>query len=138
MKNYILILLLSFQGILIAQQTPKQLIDRFFSSYQTQPEKAVRNLYATNPWANKAQKDIDHVVEVINSLPASMGNYHGNQLIDKKKLGNSFVKYIYLVKYDRQPIVFYFKLYQPDKKWMIYEFSLNDKIDIVLDKIGGK
>lgn len=129
MKKYILILLISFQGILLAQQTPQYLIDNFFTTYQENPGKAVVELYETNIWTKNAQKDIDNVVNTVNSLNHDfVGEYYGKELVSTVSLTDCYKVYTYLVKYDRQPISFTFNFYKADKKWVLYSFSLSDDL----------
>ncbi len=118
---------------LSAQQKPEEIIYRFFDTYQKQPEKAVRELYATNPWSVTVQKDIDQIINIVNGIENSMGKYSGYEPVKFKKLGTCYSQYIYLVKYERQPLLFYFNLYKVKGKWIVLSFSLNDKLEKYLE-----
>ena len=58
-----------------------------------------------------------------------MGDYQGEEFIYKGGIGESFSTYIYLVKYDRQPIRFTFEFYRPKEKWILYSFKFDDNFD---------
>jgi len=129
MKKYLFILLVSVQGILLAQETPQHLIDHFFTTYPDNQGKAVVDLYKTNVWTKNAQKEIDNVVNTINSLTRDfVGEYYGKELISTITLTDSYKIYTYLVKYDRQPIRFTFNFYKADQKWVLYSFNLSDDL----------
>ncbi len=127
-----MVILLGFFS-LSAQQKPEEIIHHFFKTYKEQPEKAIRNLYATNPWSVMIQKDIDQIINIVNGIEDSMGNYSGYEPVRLKKLGSCYSQYIYLVKYERQPLLFYFNLYKVKGKWIVLSFSLNDKLEKYLE-----
>ncbi|TYA71359.1 hypothetical protein [Seonamhaeicola marinus] len=130
MKNLLILILLCSSLNISSQSTPKELLDSFFSTYAESPEKAVRDLYATNKWTKVKKDNIEKVVQTINSLTEDfMGKYYGNELIITKKLSQSFALYSYMIKYDRQPLRFIFKFYKPNDKWMLFAFSFDDDLD---------
>lgn len=130
MKKLIIALLISTSTSLFAQSSPQDLIDNFFETYEKDAGKAVKELYATNPWTERIKDDIDNIISTVNGFTESFtGKYYGYELITTKKFAESFELYSYLVKYDRQPVRFIFKFYKPDDKWVLYAFSLDDKLD---------
>jgi hypothetical protein len=127
MKKLIFIMLLSFQGILFAQQTAQPIINTFFNTYHTNQEKAIRDLYSTNSWMQYAQKEIDNVVITVNGLKKELvGDYLGKEFVNSESLAKCFSTYTYLVKYERQPVKFVFTFYKPQDRWVLYAFSLSD------------
>jgi hypothetical protein len=130
MKNLVVLLFIVINWQLQAQNSPEIIIDNFFETFKTQKEKAIRDLYDTNPWAKKAQPNIDNLIKVVNGLTLEfIGQYYGYELLDKKNISNKFIIYTYIVYYDRQPLRFQFKFYKPGKKWKLHEFNMNDKFD---------
>lgn len=130
MRKILIILLIAISGNLLAQNSPKDLINDFFTTYKKDAGKAIRNLYKTNVWTERIKDDIENVVITVNGFTKDyMGEYYGYELITTKKFSESFELYSYLVKYDRQPIRFIFKFYKPNDKWVLYSYSLDDKID---------
>ena len=130
MKRILIVLMILASGNLIAQSCPQELINSFFGTYEKDPGKAVKDLYATNIWNERIKDDIDKIIGTVNGFTESyMGKYYGQELITTKKFSESFVLYSYLVKYDRQPIRFIFKFYKPDDKWVLYSYALDDSLD---------
>ncbi|NCP91188.1 MAG: hypothetical protein GW827_13330 [Flavobacteriales bacterium] len=130
MKRILIVLMILASGNLIAQSGPQELINSFFGTYEKDPGKAVKDLYATNIWNERIKDDIDKIIGTVNGFTESyMGKYYGQELITTKKFSESFVLYSYLVKYDRQPIRFIFKFYKPDDKWVLYSYALDDSLD---------
>ncbi len=130
MKKLLIVLLISISGNLFSQSSPQGLIDTFFATYEKDPGKAVKELYATNKWTERSKDDIDKVIGTVNSFTENyIGKYYGYETITKKKFAESFELYSYMVKYGRQPVRFIFKFYKPDDKWVLYSFALDDSLD---------
>jgi hypothetical protein len=131
MKKSLFLLFLVFSTSLsIGQIKSEDLINNFFKEYSKNPTKAVDEIYATNPWTSRIQDGIEQIKNEVNKYTLDyVGKYYGNELIVKKQFSESFVLYSYLVKYDRQPMRFIFKLYKPNDKWTLYEFSIDSSID---------
>jgi hypothetical protein len=131
MRAIILTMLLTLAtSLAISQDTPEQIIEKFFQDYQIEkPENALDMLYATMPWVERIQDDLDKIKLQFAGLQTLVGEYYGYGLITKKELANSFAIYSYLVKFDRQPVRFLFEFYKPKEKWGLYSFSYDDNID---------
>ncbi len=130
MKHLLILFMILITGRLFAQSSPQSLIDNFFLTYEKDPGKAVKELYATNNWTERAKDDIDKVIGTVNGFTESyMGKYYGHEIITTKKFAESFELYSYLVKYDRQPLRFVFKFYKPNDKWVLFSYALDDSLD---------
>ena len=130
MKKLLIVLLISISGNLFAQSSPQNLIDNFFTTFEKDAGKAVKELYETNKWTERIKDDIEKIIGTVNGFTESyMGKYYGYEIITKKKFSESFELYSYMVKYDRQPIRFIFKFYKPNDKWVLYSYSLDDSLD---------
>lgn len=132
----VLIILISFSQLLHAQTTPEQYIDKFFVEFKSKgPKKAVENIYGTNKWSPKFEEAIENVKNQLASYDQELvGDYYGYEFITKKQLGESYILYSYLVKFDRQPLKFTFKFYKPNDKWILYSFKFDDSFDDELEK----
>lgn len=108
----------------------KELVNTFFTTYKSNREKAVRDLYATNIWTQTAKEGIEKVVTTVNGFTKEyMGEYSGYETIEIKKITPSYELHSYLVKYGRQPVRYVFKFYKPKDKWVLFSFSLDDGVD---------
>lgn len=108
----------------------KELVNTFFTTYKSNREKAVRELYATNIWTQTAKEGIEKVVTTVNGFTKEyMGEYSGYETIEIKKITPSYELHSYLVKYGRQPVRYVFKFYKPKDKWVLFSFSLDDGVD---------
>jgi len=130
MKKLLFVLLISISGNSFAQSSPQDIINDFFSTYEKDAGKAIKELYETNKWTERIKDDIDKIIGTVNGFTESyMGKYYGYEIITKKKFAESFELYSYMVKYDRQPIRFIFKFYKPNNKWVLYSYALDDSLD---------
>jgi len=127
MKKLLLLGLLFLSMSMYAQKSPQDLINDFFSSYEKDPGKAVKEMYKTNVWMERIKDDIDNIAIKLNGFTLDyIGKYYGYELITSQKFSESFVLYSYLVKYDRQPLRFTFKFYKPNDRWVLYGFQYDD------------
>lgn len=117
-------------------QTPKQIVDSFFSDYQNEGvSTAIDNLYASNNWMKRN-------VDAITTLKSQMlglnedfvGKYYGYELIVEKKFSESYLLMSYLVKYDRQPIRFIFQFYKPNQHWKVHGFKYDGNIESEIEE----
>jgi hypothetical protein len=135
MKKLLFVALISLAGNVFSQTSPQTMINTFFTTYQTNAGKAVKDLYETNKWTLLIQEDVDKIIRTVNGFtPSYMGEYYGYEVITNKKFSESFLLFSYMVKYDRQPIRFIFKFYKPKDKWVLYSFALDDDLDDELEE----
>jgi hypothetical protein len=130
----LLALVLAF--ISSAQRTPDELIKAFFNTYSSgNVEKAVEEIYKTNPWMARKTDDLDNLKRQLRGAIELMGEYRGYGLLGSKDVATDLVLFDYLVKYDRQPLRFRFMFYRADKEWMLYSVSYDDSIDEELKEL---
>ena len=129
-KSILLFIFIFSTSLAIGQNKSEDIINNFFKEYSKSPTKAVDEMYATNPWTSRIRDGIEEIKNEVSKYTIDyVGKYYGNELIVKKQFSESFILYSYLVKYDRQPMRFIFKLYKPNDKWTLYEFSIDSSID---------
>ena len=133
MKKFILIattILCLFSFSIFGQESPEKIIETFFKEYEKSPSKAVENIYGTNKWTARVRDGIETMKNEVNKYTEDyMGQYYGYELITKKKLSESFILYSYMVRYDRQPLRFIFKLYKPNDQWKLFAFKIDGELD---------
>ena len=130
MTRTFLIVVLTVLSLTSYGQTPDDLIKKFFNDYPKNTNRAVDDLYSTNPWTTRIKDGIDNIKKELNGYNEDfVGKYYGYELITKKQLSESFVLYSYMVRYDRQPMRFIFKMYKPNNKWSLYSFSVDSDLD---------
>ena len=138
MKNvFFVITLILFSTSLFSQEskqkavnTEKEVIEEFFKIYKEDTGKALDYLYSTNVWIMNSKSDqIKLLRSQLNQFQDMVGDYIGYEYIGDARLGKSFSSFIYLVKYDRQPVRFSFEFYKPRDKWIIYAFKFDDSFN---------
>lgn len=130
MKRTFQIILLLFCGLSYSQASSDEIIKTFFTDYSKNPSKAVEKIYQTNVWTMRLADGIEEMKNEVNKFTVDyIGKYYGNELIVKKQLSDSFVLYSYMLKYERQPIRFIFKLYKPNDKWILFSLKIDDSLD---------
>lgn len=133
--NTILLILLAASTSLplFAQDEPGKIVEAFFQKYKSDQGAAIDYLYANNEWMQRAGDDIDNLKVQLQNATALLGKYCGYEQIDKRKMGESFVLYSFLVKYQRQPLRFVFEFYKPEDAWKTYGFSYDKDPDTDLE-----
>ncbi len=125
----ILILTTASTTSLKAQATPEELMEGFFAIFNEDVNQAVNYLFATNPMIDPTQTGIKSIKERLELSRKLLGNYYGYELVDVYQAGDSYRKYIYSLKYERQPVKFIVVLYKPDLKWKVQNINFQDDID---------
>lgn len=131
----VLILLLFFNTKLaFTQENPEDIPNKFFEYFTNdEVEKAVDYVFSTNIWMEKTPEAIIEIKKQLKKAVVLLGKFYGYELIESKFVGQSFVEYVYMLKYDRQPIIITFLIYKPNKKWQIFNLRFEDKLDRFLD-----
>lgn len=130
-KFLLCILFLAISSSMFSQESPQDLIDKFFKNFETKGSTfALEELYGTNKWVLRNGDAVSNLKTQMEGLNDDfVGEYFGYEKILEKKLSDSFILVSYLVKYDRQPIRFTFQFYRPDKVWKIHSFSFDGDLD---------
>ncbi|MNY12503.1 hypothetical protein D3C86_1455890 [compost metagenome] len=131
MKRTLVIIVIFFFQLSHSQvSSADEIIKNFFTEYSRNPSKAVEKIYQTNMWTMRLTDGIEEMKNEVNKFTVEyIGKYYGNELIVKKQLSDSFILYSYMLKYDRQPIRFIFKLYKPNDKWILFSLKIDDSLD---------
>lgn len=112
----------------------QKVVDVFFQEYKTSSKTAIVNLLGKNRWITL--DDANKVAGQIGALAAELGAFKGGEKVGENTFGKSMLQYVYLAKYERQPVKFTFRFYKPNDKWELYSF--NYEIDFIgeLDEAG--
>jgi hypothetical protein len=136
MKKYLIIILavtaltFVYNKDIKAQATPEELMDAFFLIFAEDVNQAVDFLFATNPMIDPNQPGIKSIKEKFELSRKLLGNYYGYEIINIYHAGDSYVKYIYSLKYERQPVKFIAVLYKPKDKWKVQNINFHDDIEV--------
>lgn len=111
--------------------TPKGGIDQFFKEIvSVGTEAAISNAFSTNKWMAQNPDAIKNLQDQMATLtPDTFGNFYGYEIVKEKKLGESYMMYIVMARFDRQPIRFTFEYYKPSGKWVLHGLSFDVKME---------
>ncbi len=118
----------------IGQTTTKEITDKFFSLYSTDPQKAVEYGFSTDKWFDKKQDGVSNLKNKLKDLVELVGEYEGYELLSEKTAGSNIKMITYIVRYEREPIRFTFLFYKPKDKWQINNLSFDEDIDKDLEE----
>lgn len=105
--------------------TPEKMNEHFFSLYESKsPKDALDFIFSTNPWIEETQAQV--VANNLTGFTKLLGSYQDRDAITKNSIGQNYLLYTFLVKYDRQPMRFTFIYYKPKDKWQLQEFKYDD------------
>jgi hypothetical protein len=57
------------------------------------------------------------------------GSMAGSEFIGEKRIGKSFLRYIYLHKFEKHSIYWQFDFYKPHEEWLINKITFHDELD---------
>ncbi|MFN8430290.1 MAG: hypothetical protein U0V04_09945 [Spirosomataceae bacterium] len=123
----LLISLASFGQIV----TPKSSVDKFFKDIVSiGTDEAITQAFASNKWMAQNQDAIKNLQDQMATLtPDTFGNFYGHEVVKEKKLGESYMMYIVMARFDRQPIRFTFEFYKPSAKWVLHGLAFDVKME---------
>ena len=138
-RKFKVLLFIMFVIILSCNQVDKinipSLITDFYEKYEKDGvETSFNHLFSSNKWMNINDTSLTGLKsEIENTLP-DLGEYLGYELIAKKSLGNDYILYSFLTKYERQPIRFTFIVYNINESWQLQNFKYDVDFDQELEK----
>ncbi len=112
----------------------QKVVDTFFQEYNTSSKTAIVNLLSKNKWITN--DDASKVASQLDGLAAELGSYNGAEKIGEVTYGKSILQYVYIAKYERQPLKFIFRFYRPNNKWELYSFNYEVNFIGELDEAG--
>ena len=104
-------------------------MDAFFAIFDEDVNLAVDYLFESNPLIDGNQEGIKSIKERLELSRKLLGNYHGYEIVNIYHAGDSYAKYIYSLKYERQPVKFEVVLYKPKDIWKVQNINFKDDID---------
>lgn len=120
---------------LSAQQSPEEISRIFFEKYKTgQSDSALDYLFNTNKFSSESRVQTENIKLSLKQVFALNGNYFGNELLSKKTAGSCVVMFTYLVKHEKEPLLFRLSFYKPANTWEISDFKFTSKIDEELEE----
>jgi hypothetical protein len=111
------------------QATIKEITDKFFNLYSTDPQKAIEYGFSTNKWFDKKQDDISTLKSKLKDFMGLVGEYEGYEFLSEKSAGSNLKMITYIVRYEREAVRFIFLFYKPKDKWQLNNFSFDENID---------
>ena len=133
MKQLFLFLIIFFPVIGFAQNTPEQLIEKFFQKYVAEsPDAAIDYIFSSNKYMDKSVGNIPEIKDRLRKAVSLLDKYYSYEIFSKKILGESFTLIECMVKYERQPIQITFTLYKPENEWHFqnikFDYNLEDDV----------
>lgn len=119
----------------LGQATPQEMSTKFFEVYkQGDTEKAIDYLFSNTNYANEISEGIEDVKRQLKKTAGQIGKFYGADLITTKTAGANLIMLTYLVRHDREPLVFNIMFYRPNNKWQMQNFKYGNAIDDELEE----
>ena len=128
-----LLLLISLRSF--AQSTPQEIANKFFATYKLgDTDKAIDFLFSYSPYAKDIAEGINDVKQKLKSSAPALGRFFGADLLATKTSGPNVVMLTYLVRHQREPLVFNIMFYRPSDKWQMQNFKYGSSVDDELEE----
>jgi hypothetical protein len=109
-------------------QTPEKINERFFDLNKSKgPKEALEFIFSTNNWIDENQTS--EVKNKLFDITKQLGSLQGKELISKRSIGENYILYSYLIRYERQPLRYSFIYYRPNNIWQLQNFQYDINID---------
>jgi len=130
-----ILLLTSFSTYCYSQETPQEIAKKFFEVYsQGDTDKALDYIFSNNQWMKEASEQLDDVKRQVKKAVSQIGKYYGADLLATKSAGPNVMMLTYVVRHDRQPLLFSLMFYKPEKKWQMQNFKFGSAFDEELEE----
>ena len=129
-KSLILVLFIFIlSSTLTAQSGPEDILDNFFNLFEQNVDEAIDYLFSTNELIDPKQEGIRAIKDRMDLSRKLLGKYYGHEIVKEYRAGYSYRKYIYSLKYERQPLKIELVLYKPDDKWKVQNVNFHDDLN---------
>lgn len=79
--------------------------------------------------------ELDNLIKTIEKqwpiVDQRFGQAVGQEMVNKQKIGDSFLRYYYLHKFKNHAIYWKITFYKPEKNWVVNGVSFKDNLDIL-------
>lgn len=134
-RMLILFSLMTIGNIAFGQSTPQDISTRFFVLYKTgDSDKAIDYLFSSSPFKSDITEAIEEVKRKLKKAATQIGPFHGADLLATKTAGANIVMLTYIVRHDREPLLFNIMFYKPNDKWQMQNFKFGSAIDDELEE----
>jgi hypothetical protein len=117
------------------QGTPQEISNKFFATYKLgDTDKAIEYLFSNTPYAKDISDAIEDVKRQLKKTAGQIGKFYGADLLTSKTAGRNLIMLTYLVRHDREPLVFNIMFYKPNEKWQMQNFKYGNSIDDELEE----
>ncbi len=135
MKKFRLICLISIITLSTSfyaksQSEPEDLLDTFFEIFDVNVDEAIDFLFSSNPLIDPSQQGIKAIKERLDISRRLLGEYYGHEKVREYEAGYSYRKYIYALKYERQPLKIEIILYKPGEIWKVQNVNFHDDVGV--------
>lgn len=79
-------------------------------------------------------QSVSEVKDRLIAYTDSIGEYCGYEIVSKRTIGNSLIRYSCVVKCEIQPTGFMLTLYKPKDKWLLFYFQFSMDFTNELDE----
>jgi hypothetical protein len=109
-------------------------VDAFFGSVmEIKVETAYDNLFS-NSQINQKREIVESLKKQTSGLLAALGSPLGFEFVKEQRYGESVVRVVYILKYDKGPIMWEFYFYKPKSDWIMINMEFNDRLTILADR----
>ncbi len=109
-------------------------VDAFFGSVMAiKVETAYDNLF-DNSQINQKREIVESLKKQTASLLATLGSPLGYEFVKEQRYGDSMVRVVYILKYDKGPVIWEFYFYKPKSEWILINMEPSDRLSILGDK----
>ena len=125
----VFVFVLVFTNNISAQNTPEKLMDQFFILFEKNPGSAFDYIFSTNKMIDQNQPEIHGLKDSFDRSRKMLGNYYGYTVAKKMVIADVYVKYYYVLRYERLPLKLEAIMYKPNDTWKIQSITCKEVLD---------
>ncbi len=109
-------------------------VEAFFARVmEIKVETAYDNLF-DNSQINEKRAIVENLKKQTSALLAALGSPLGYEFVKEQHYGDSMVRVVYILKYDKGPVIWEFYFYKPKSEWVLINMEPGDRLSMLGDK----
>jgi hypothetical protein len=109
-------------------------LETFFGNVMAIKVETAYDTLFDNSQINQKRAIVEGLKKQTSALLAALGSPLGYEFIKEQRYGESIVRVVYILKYDKGPVIWDFYFYKPKSEWIVINMEPGDRLGMLSDK----
>jgi hypothetical protein len=109
-------------------------LETFFGNVMEIKVETAYDTLFDNSQINQKREIVDRLKKQTSGLLATLGTPLGYEFVKEQRYGDSIVRVVYILKYDKGPVIWDFYFYKPKSDWILITMEPGDRLAMLSDR----